>query len=152
LFLTFTWHTNIHKIHEDFLSLDAMTVVVWFNLAGSTHGGASTTLILALCFVVGMVVTDSINGLLVAKLITRSEQFVRRAGRLFSILVAGSALAVAGFDAAKLSSELVSKWADGRELMTGVLVLGMILVGYLLARRLNRTTLSVMDAGCHPSM
>jgi high-affinity nickel-transport protein len=105
LFLAFTWHKNIRKIHEGFLSLDAMTVAVWFNLAGSTHSdsGTSTTLILTLYFVAGMVVTDSINGLLVAKLITRSEQFVRRAGRLFSILVASSALTVAGFGAAKLS-------------------------------------------------
>lgn len=133
-------------------SLDAMTVAAWFNLAGSTHGGASTTLILALCFIFGMIVTDTINGLLVAKLITRSERFVRRAGRLFSILVASSALAVAGFGAAKLSSAVISAWADGRELMTGALVLGAILVCYLLARRSNRTSLRALESSCHPSM
>jgi hypothetical protein len=36
--------------------------------------------------------------------------------------------------------------------MTGVLVLGMILVGYLLARRINRASLSMLGKDCHSSM
>lgn len=134
------------------ISLDAMSVAAWFNLAGSTHGGAGTTLLLALCFVFGMILTDSLNGLLVARLIQRSEHFVRRAGRVFSVLVAASALTVAGFGVARLSSTLVSNWADGRELLTGTLVLAVILTGYLLARRIHRNSLNALDAGYRPGV
>lgn len=121
------------------LSFDAMTMAAWFGLAGNRHGGMSATLILALGFVFGMVITDTINGLLVANLITRSEQFVQRAGRLFSLLVACSALMVAGFGAAKFSSEVVDSWANGKELIVGLVVLASILIGYIAARRLNQT-------------
>ncbi|MDY7577069.1 nickel transporter [Herbaspirillum sp. RTI4] len=120
------------------LSLDAMTIAAWFGLAGSLHGGMSATLILGLCFVLGMVATDTVNGLVVASLIKRSEHFVQQAGRLFSLLVACSALIVAGFGAAKFYSEAVDSWADGKELMVGLMVLAIILIGYFAARSLNQ--------------
>lgn len=120
------------------LSLDAMTMAAWFGLAGNWHGGMPATLVLALCFVLGMVITDTINGLLVANLIRRSERFVQRAGRLFSLLVACSALLVAGFGAAKFSSEVVDAWAEGKELAAGLFVLTTVLIGYVAARSMHR--------------
>ncbi len=126
------------------LSFDAMSLAAWFGLVGSRHGGLPSTLILALCFVVGMVLTDTINGLVVASLIRRSERFVQRAGRLFSLLVAGSALLVAGFGASKFASEAVDAWADGKELMFGLLVLGVILFGYGAARRMHQGAVRAM--------
>lgn len=120
------------------LSLDAMTIAAWFGLAGSRHGGIPATLILALCFAFGMIVTDTLNGFLVAKLILRSEQFVQRARRLFSLLVACSALLVAGFAAVKFSNAMVDSWAEGKELAMGGAVLAAIVIGYLATRRLNQ--------------
>ena len=120
-------------------SLDALSLAAWFGLAGNRHGGMPSTLVLALCFVLGMVLTDAANGVLVASLIRRSESFVQRASRLFSVLVAGSALLVAGFGASKLASVAVDRWADGRELTVGLLVLTGILLGYAVARRLHRS-------------
>lgn len=120
------------------LSFDAMSVAAWFGLAGGRHGGLGGTLILALCFVGGMVLTDAINGLVVASLIRRSRQFVERAGRVFSFLVAGSALLVAAFGVSKFLSEAVDAWADGKELVFGVLVFGMVVGSYWLARRVNQ--------------
>jgi high-affinity nickel-transport protein len=118
------------------MSFDAMTVAAWFGFAGSQHPAG--TLLLALAFVTGMVLTDAINGLVVARLIQRSQAFVQRAGRVFSMLVAGSALLVAAFGLSKFASEAIDAWADGKELAFGLLVLGMILGGYALARRLNQ--------------
>jgi nickel/cobalt transporter (NiCoT) family protein len=119
-------------------SLDAMSVAAWFGLAGGMHGGLAGTLMLALAFVVGMVLTDAINGFVVAGLIRRSQGFVRRAGRMFSMLVACSALLVAAFGVSKFASDAVDAWADGKELVFGMLVLGVILGGYALARRMNQ--------------
>lgn len=121
------------------LSLDAMTIAAWFGLAGSRHGGIPATLMLALGFAFGMIVTDTLNGFLVAKLILRSEQFVLRARRLFSLLVACSALLVAGFAAVKFSNAVVDAWAEGKELAMGCAVLAAVVLGYLATRRLNQT-------------
>ncbi|HJU71740.1 MAG TPA: nickel transporter [Paucimonas sp.] len=126
------------------LSFDALSLAAWFGLAGGRHGGLSSTLILALCFVGGMVLTDTLNGLVVASLIRRSERFVQRAGRVFSLLVAGSALLVAGFGASRLVSETVDAWADGKEFAVGLLVLIGILLGYGVARRLNQPGVRAM--------
>ncbi|RZI41738.1 nickel transporter [Herbaspirillum sp. HC18] len=119
-------------------SFDAMTVAAWFGLAGGRHGGLAGTLMLAIVFVVGMVLTDAINGFVVASLIRRSQAFVQRAGRVFSMLVAGSALLVAAFGVSKFFSGAVDAWADGKELAFGMLVLGIILGGYAVARRMNQ--------------
>jgi nickel/cobalt transporter (NiCoT) family protein len=120
------------------LSFDAMSVAAWFGFAGGKHGGAAGTLMLALVFVAGMVLTDAINGLVVASLIRRSQAFVQRAGRVFSTLVACSALLVAAFGVSKFASAAVDTWADGKELAFGLLVFGIILGGYVVARRLNQ--------------
>lgn len=117
------------------LSLDAMTVAAWFSLAGSRHGGVAAALLLALAFVAGMVLTDTFNGLIVARLMRRSEAFVQRAGRLFSMSVACSALLVAGFGVAKLVSGRVDEWADGKELLVGLLLSVCMLTAYWVARR-----------------
>lgn len=120
------------------LSFDAMTVAAWFGLAGSRHGGMLATLMLAVCFVGGMVLTDTLNGLVVASLIRRSERFVQRAGRMFSLLVAASALLVAGLGASKLASDAFDQWTDGKELLFGAAVLTIILAGYAIARRMSQ--------------
>lgn len=126
------------------LSFDTMSVAAWFGLAGSRHGAMSATLCLGMAFVAGMILTDAINGLVVAFLIGRSEQFAERARRLFSLLVAACALLVAGLGIAKFSSEMVSAWADGKELLFGALVLSITLVGYAAARRHSKAALRVM--------
>lgn len=125
------------------LSFDAMSLAAWFGLAGSRHGGLPSMVILASCFAGGMILTDTINGIVVAGLIRRSEQFVQRAGRLFSLLVASSALFVAGFGASKFASSAVDAWADGKELVFGLLLLGIILLGYGIARRVSQAAVAM---------
>lgn len=120
------------------LSFDAMSIAAWFGLAGGKHGGMASTLVLAMCFVLGMVLTDAINGLVVASLIRRSQHFVERAGRVFSLLVAASALLVAAFGVSKFASGAVDAWADGKELMFGMLVFGIVACSYAVARRMNQ--------------
>lgn len=120
------------------LSFDAMSVASWFGLAGGRHGGMASTLILALCFIGGMILTDALNGFVVASLIRRSQQFVDRAGRVFSLLVAGSALLVAAFGVSKLVSGTVDAWADGKELMLGLAVCGIVMCGFWMARRMHQ--------------
>jgi high-affinity nickel-transport protein len=123
------------------LSLDTMTVAAWFGLAGGRLGGAASTLLLALAFVAGMIATDSVNGLAVAYLIGKSERFAERAGRLFSLLVASSALLVAGLGVARCSSDIVDAWADGKQLMFGALIVCITVAGFLVARRQSRVAL-----------
>lgn len=120
------------------LSLDALAVAAWFGLAGDSHGGMSATLLLALSFVAGMVLTDTLNGLLVARLIRRSAAFAKQAARLFSVLLACSALLVAAFEMARLYSGVIDAWSDGKELLMGLAVFVTILLVYLVARQMTR--------------
>lgn len=69
------------------LSVDTMSVAMWFGLAGSRQGTMSATWWLGMAFAAGMILTDAINGAMVAYLIRRSERFAERARRLFSLLV-----------------------------------------------------------------
>lgn len=119
------------------LSFDAMAVAAWFGLAGQRHGGMAATLLLGVSFVVGMVLTDTINGLLMVRLLRRSASFAQQAGRLFSVVLACSALLVATFEIAKLVSEEIEHWSDGKELVLGLAVLVTLLLVYLIARTMN---------------
>lgn len=123
------------------LSLDAMSMAAWFGVAGNHHGGASAVLLLAATFTGGMVVTDALNGLAVAHLIGHSEHFMERAARLFSLLLACSALLAAGFGIAKFSSEWVDAWANGKELLFGAGIVAITAGSFIFARQINRVTL-----------
>ncbi|WP_439673006.1 Nickel/cobalt efflux system (plasmid) [Cupriavidus necator] len=123
------------------LSFDTMSAAAWFGIVGSHHGGALAVFLLAAAFVSGMVATDALNGVAVAYLIGRSGRFAERATRLFYLVVACSALLAAGLGIAKFSSELVDAWAQGKELLFGLVIVALTLTSFLVARWLSRATL-----------
>lgn len=123
------------------MSFDAMSIAAWFSLAGAVHGGPAVTIVLAGCFVTGMVVVDGVNGLVMAMLISRSERFVARARRMFALLVGCSALGMSLLILAKLSLPLVDHWAEGNEFAFSACIVLLLLMGFAIARGYNRTLL-----------
>ena len=118
------------------LSFDTVSQAALFALTATQFGGVGHSLFLGALFVLGMLVTDGINGLWISRLIARSDQLAVVASRVMSLAVSGVSLLVAALGAAKMVSPWVDDWADGKELVFGAVVVAVIACSYLLARHL----------------
>ena len=117
------------------LSFDTVSQAALFAMTAAQFGGVQHALALGLLFMLGMLVTDGVNGLWIARLIARADQLALIASRVMSVAVAGVSLLVAAFGVAKMTLPAVDSWSDGRELAFGAIVLAVIAGSYLLARR-----------------
>lgn len=121
------------------LSFDTISQAALFALTASQFGGWQDALLLGLLFMLGMLVTDGINGFWISRLIVRADQVARIASRVMSLVVAGISLLVGAFGVMKLSLPDIDAWSEGKELFFGAAVVTVIGVSYLLALRLSRT-------------
>lgn len=120
------------------VSFDTMSQAALFALASQQFGGWQHALLLALLFMLGMLVTDGINGLWISRLLRRADEAAQFASRAMGLVVAGVSLLVAGFGVAKFFSPAVDAWSDGKELTFGVLLVAVVAGSYLGALRLTR--------------
>jgi high-affinity nickel-transport protein len=118
------------------LSFDTVSQAALFAMTATQFGGVQHALMLGLLFMLGMLVTDGINGLWISRLIARADQLAIIASRVMSLAVAGVSLLVAAFGVAKMSLPAVGAWSNGRELAFGGIVITVIASSYLLARAL----------------
>lgn len=118
------------------LSFDTVSQAALFSLTAQQFGGLVPALMLGGLFTIGMLVTDGINGLWISRLIARADDLARVASRVMSLAVGGVSLLVAGFAFAKLALPAVDEWAQGKEFAFGLAVVAVILLSYLLGRRL----------------
>lgn len=119
-------------------SFDTVSQAALFALASTQFGGWQHALGLALLFMLGMLVTDGINGLWISRLLRRADEVAQIASRVMGLVVGGVSLLVAGFGAAKFFVPAVDAWSDGRELVFGLLLVSLVAASYLLAVRLTR--------------
>ena len=117
------------------LSVDTIGMAAMFAAVGIQRGGITEVALLAALFALGMMLSDSINGWIVARMIGRSNGFPRRARRGFALLLATTALAVAGLGVARLMARPLDVILDanGGWLSAGIVLA--VLGGWLLARR-----------------
>ncbi len=116
------------------LSFDTISQAALFALAGGQFGGVGYALALALLFLLGMLVTDALNGLWISRLIARADELARIASRVMGLAVASVSLLIAAFSATKLLLPRLDAWADGRELWFGAGVVAVVMAGFVLAR------------------
>lgn len=119
-------------------SFDTMSQAALFALTSQQFGGWEHALTLALLFMLGMLVTDGINGLWISRLIRRADEVARIASRVMGLVVANVSLLVAGFGVAKFFSPAVGAWSDGKELAFGLVLVGVIAGSYSFAVRMVR--------------
>lgn len=125
------------------LSFDTLTIAAWMGTATLATAGTGGLLWLTAAFVAGMAACDGVNGWWVAGLATRSERYVAQARRVFSLLVAGTALVIAGLVLARrlwpaLDGALeLAPWA-----LSGATVAA-VLTGFTLAWRRQREKIAV---------
>lgn len=118
------------------LSFDTVSQSALFALTATQFGGLEHALALGLLFVLGMLVTDGVNGLWISRLISRADQIAVIASRVMSLAVSSVALLVAAFGVARLALPAVGSWSDGKELAFGGIVVTVIAGSYLVARNL----------------
>jgi nickel/cobalt transporter (NiCoT) family protein len=120
------------------LSFDTLSQAAFFALTATQFGGWQHALALALLFMFGMLLTDGINGLWIARLIARADQVALVASRVMGLVVSGVSLLVAGFGVAKLLSPAVDAWSEGKELGFGLMLMAIIALSFVAAVRLTR--------------
>lgn len=125
------------------LSFDTLSQAAFFALTATRFGGWQHALVLALLFTLGMLLTDGINGLWIARLIARADQVALLASRVMGLVVAGISLLVAAFGLAKMLSPAIDAWSEGKELAFGFVLVGVIAASYLVAVRLTRRAVPV---------
>ena len=120
------------------LSFDTVSQTALFAVAATQYGGVVHAVMLGLLFVLGMVVTDGLNGWWISRLIARADQIAVLASRIMSVAVSGVSLLVAGLGIGKMASPLVENWSEGKELVFGAIVVLVIAASYLVASTLAR--------------
>ena len=120
------------------LSFDTLSQAAFFALTATQYGGSGHAFLLASLFMAGMLLTDGINGLWIARLIARADQVALVASRVMGLVVSAISLLVAAFGAAKLLSPAVDAWSEGKELIFGGVLVLVIALSFLVAVRLTQ--------------
>lgn len=119
-------------------SFDTLSQAALFALTAAQYGGWAHALALGLLFMLGMLLTDGINGLWISRLIRRADQTALLASRVMGLVVAGVSLLVAFFGIARFLSPEVDAWSEGKELFFGLALVAIIALSFVLALRLTR--------------
>lgn len=127
------------------LSFDTLSQTALFSLTARGIGGWQYALLLGGTFMVGMMVTDGINGLWISRLLRRSDQTALVVSRAMGLVVASLSLLVAGFGIAKYFSPGIDAWSDGKEMLLGFSLIAVIALSFLFAVRLARPAYATAD-------
>jgi len=127
------------------LSFDTVSQSALFALTAAQFGGIGHALFLGVLFVAGMLVTDGINGLWIARLMARADQLACIASRVMGLAVSGVSLLVAALGVARLALPAVESWSAGREFVFGAVVVTVLAASFGVGRVLARRP-SVQDA------
>jgi len=115
------------------LSFDTVSQTALFSLAATGIAGWLFSALLGLVFMAGMMVTDGVNGLWVARLLGRADHRARVVSRTLGLTIAGLSLGVALFGILRWFSPAWDAWGEGRGLALGTAVAAVVLSSYLLA-------------------
>lgn len=124
------------------LSFDTLSQAALFSVTATRYGGVIYALLLALCFMIGMMITDAINGLWISHLLRRADASARIASRIMGITVALLSLSVAGLGLSRRFLPQETDWQDGRELLIGVSVIAVVTGSYLFARYMQQRAIA----------
>lgn len=119
------------------VSFDTVSQAAAFAVAAVQFGGVIPSVALALCFVLGMLIADGLNGVWIARLIRRADRAARIASRVLGATIAALSLAVAALGLAKLLAPGVDGWfeGDGVQIHLGVAVTIIVTGASMLATR-----------------
>jgi high-affinity nickel-transport protein len=117
------------------LSFDTISQAVLFSLTGSHLAGWIFAMALGLVFTAGMIATDALNGLWVARLVSRADERAAAASRVMSFAVAFAALAIAALAAARRFSPSLDAGLEGWSFVLSAGVVVLVVAAYGVAMR-----------------
>ena len=120
------------------LSFDTVSQTTLFSLTASNLAGGMFSVALGALFMIGMMLTDGINGLWVARLLRQTNQRALVASRVMGLSIAFLSIAIACLGMAKYFLPSVSALLEGASLLMGVGLAVILLGSYSLALRLSR--------------
>ena len=86
------------------ISFDTLSQAALFALAGAHFGGVAHALVLASCFLAGMLAVDALNGVWIARILRRADRGARIASRAMGLGVGGFSIGAATLAAAQYAS------------------------------------------------
>ena len=116
------------------LSFDTLSQAALFSVTATHFGGLIYALLLAVCFMFGMMMTDAVNGLWISHLLRRADANARIVSRIMGMTVALLSLTVAGLGLSRQFLPEVAAWQEGRELLIGACVIAIVLGSYWFAK------------------
>lgn len=128
------------------LSFDTLSQATLFAAASTRFGGWESALLLAGLFVLGMLLTDGLNGLWIARLIRRSDHTAVVASRITTLGVGGVSLLTAAIGVAAQTSSAAGLWAEGKEVWLGAAVIAIVLASFAIGMWLARPAAPVSTA------
>lgn len=128
------------------ISFDTVSQAALFALTATRFGGWQHALMLGLLFMLGMLLTDGINGLWISRVIRRADQTALIASRMMSLVVGGVSLLAAAFGIAKLALPAVDAWSEGKEFVFGAAVIAVIAASFIIAVRLAEPRMAAVAA------
>jgi high-affinity nickel-transport protein len=118
------------------LSFDTLSQAAVFSLAATRLAGWVLAVAMGLVFMLGMMASDGVNGLWIARLLRRADRRARIASRVMSLGVAALSFGVAGFGLLRELAPGYAAQAPGMELRLSAAVVLAVVASFLLAMRL----------------
>ncbi|HEY5290999.1 MAG TPA: nickel transporter [Burkholderiales bacterium] len=125
------------------LSFDTVSQVALFSLTASSMSGWGFSIALGATFMLGMMTTDGVNGLWVARLLARADRRALVASRAMGLAIAGLSLLVGSYGLAKLFFPAIASHAAERELLFGCAAVGIVSLSFLIGLRLAHAPVPV---------
>ena len=125
------------------LSFDTVSQVALFSLTASSMSGWGFSVVIGIAFTLGMMTTDGMNGLWVARLLARADRRALVASRAMGLAIAGLSLLVASYGLARLFSPAIASYTAERELLLGCAAVAIIGLSFLIGLRLAQASVPV---------
>ncbi|MDP9108826.1 MAG: nickel transporter [Pseudomonadota bacterium] len=122
------------------VSFDTLSLAALFGMTATHFGRWPYALLLAGVFVVGMLITDGLNGVWIAHLIRRSERTALAASRIMALAIGGVSLVVAGVGIAVQLLPAASPVLATRGVWISVALVVVIVASFVLGLRAARRT------------
>lgn len=132
------------------LSFDTMSQAALFAVAGTRYGGWQAALVLAVLFVAGMLVTDGLNGMWIARLMRHSDETALIASRFMTVAVSGLSLVTAGVGATLQIWPALDQQVAGMGLWLSTGMIALVFLSFVLGRWMARRELRQLGSS-HPA-
>lgn len=117
------------------LSFDTVSQATLFAVTGRQFGGGMFSVGLGVLFMLGMMLTDGLHGLWVARLVRRANEITCLASRVMALAVALLSLTVALYGVLRYASPQVAELTENWALELGIAIIAIMGLSFLASTR-----------------